>query len=131
MANGDPSSHEPDLPVSPQRARRTTFNGLARLIVQVWIWVGMDIGCTKLMGRACICSGLVMDIASYSRPPDDTFVCRRLMINLYALEVQVTGQAGQVLIEVSSDNLKAIEPTTIVVDSEPEIGLEAQGVLTS
>lgn len=45
--------------------------------------------------------------------------------------VQVTGHAGQVLIDVSSDNLQAIEPTTLVIDSEPEIGAEVQGVLTS
>lgn len=61
VANGDPSSHEPDFPVSPQRARRTTFNGLARLIVQVCRMV--DIGYRKLPCRVCICSGLVLYIA--------------------------------------------------------------------
>jgi hypothetical protein len=65
------------------------------------------------------------------------------MINLYTVvcddeccvptNVQVTDQAGQVRIEVSSDNLqRPTHNTTFVVDSEPEIGLEeAQGVLMS
>jgi len=32
--NGSPNSHEPDYPLSSQRANRSVFNGVARLVVQ-------------------------------------------------------------------------------------------------
>jgi len=34
VGNGDPSSHEPDYPTSPTTAKRSSWNGLCRVIVQ-------------------------------------------------------------------------------------------------
>ena len=34
VGNGDPSSHEADLPINPRLARRTAWNGLVRVILQ-------------------------------------------------------------------------------------------------
>eukprot|EP00475_Leptophrys_vorax_P002312 TRINITY_DN11298_c0_g5_i1.p1 TRINITY_DN11298_c0_g5~~TRINITY_DN11298_c0_g5_i1.p1 ORF type:complete len:825 (-),score=214.28 TRINITY_DN11298_c0_g5_i1:967-3348(-) len=35
LGNGDPSSHESDKPVSPQKGLRSVWNGLARVVVQL------------------------------------------------------------------------------------------------
>lgn len=32
--NGNPNSHDPDYPINPQRAVRSSFNGLARVVIQ-------------------------------------------------------------------------------------------------